>query len=64
MAKVALLGTGMIGTGMAARMVEQGHDVTVWNRTIEKARAIQGARAVEHVKDAVAGAERVHVVVS
>jgi 3-hydroxyisobutyrate dehydrogenase-like beta-hydroxyacid dehydrogenase len=64
MAKIALLGTGMIGSAMAARMVEQGHDVTVWNRTLEKAQAIEGARAVASVKDAVLGAERVHVVLS
>jgi 3-hydroxyisobutyrate dehydrogenase-like beta-hydroxyacid dehydrogenase len=64
MAKIALLGTGMIGTGMAARMIEQGHEVTVWNRTIEKARAITGARVAESVKDAVAGAERIHIVLS
>jgi 3-hydroxyisobutyrate dehydrogenase len=64
MAKLALLGTGMIGSGMAARMIEQGHEVTVWNRTLEKARAIAGARVAETVKEAVSGAERIHVVLS
>jgi 3-hydroxyisobutyrate dehydrogenase-like beta-hydroxyacid dehydrogenase len=45
-------------------MIEQGHEVTVWNRTIEKARAIDGARVAASVPEAVHGAERVHVVLS
>lgn len=33
MAKVAFLGTGLMGTGMAARMIDAGHQVVVFNRT-------------------------------
>jgi 3-hydroxyisobutyrate dehydrogenase-like beta-hydroxyacid dehydrogenase len=33
MAKIAFLGLGNMGTPMATRLVNAGHDVTVWNRT-------------------------------
>ena len=33
MAKIAFLGLGMMGTPMARRLIEAGHDVTVWDRT-------------------------------
>jgi 3-hydroxyisobutyrate dehydrogenase-like beta-hydroxyacid dehydrogenase len=33
MAKLAFLGLGLMGTPMATRLLEAGHDVTVWNRT-------------------------------
>ena len=37
MAKLAFLGLGMMGTPMATRLLAAGHDLTVWNRTAEKA---------------------------
>lgn len=33
MAKIAFLGLGMMGTPMVTRLVDAGHDVTVWDRT-------------------------------
>ncbi len=61
---VALLGTGLIGTGMAEGLIARGEPVVVWNRTPEKARAVMGARVAGTIEEAVAGASRVHVVVS
>jgi 3-hydroxyisobutyrate dehydrogenase len=40
MTKVALLGTGIMGAGMAGSMARAGLDVTVWNRSADKARAL------------------------
>jgi 3-hydroxyisobutyrate dehydrogenase len=40
MTKVSLLGTGIMGAGMGRSMARAGLDVTVWNRSIEKARAL------------------------
>jgi 3-hydroxyisobutyrate dehydrogenase len=37
MAKIAFLGLGVMGSPMAGHLVAQGHEVTVWNRTMEKA---------------------------
>ncbi|MGH2698586.1 MAG: NAD(P)-dependent oxidoreductase [Actinomycetota bacterium] len=57
MAKLAWLGLGAMGSPMASRLVEAGHDVTVWNRTRSRADAFQGRVEVastpaEAVKDA------------
>jgi 3-hydroxyisobutyrate dehydrogenase len=63
MSTVAFLGTGLLGSGMAERMLRQGDVVTVWNRTESKARALerQGARVAATPADAVAEADRVHM---
>ena len=63
MNKVAFLGTGLLGSGMAERMLHQGDAVTVWNRTEAKARALEqhGAVVAASPAAAVAGADRVHM---
>lgn len=38
--RVGIIGLGRMGRAAAARLVEQGHDVTVWNRTPQ---AVEGA---------------------
>ena len=45
-AEVAFLGTGLLGTAMARRLLERGVSVTVWNRDADKARPLveRGAR--------------------
>jgi 3-hydroxyisobutyrate dehydrogenase-like beta-hydroxyacid dehydrogenase len=43
--KVAFLGLGRMGSAMARRLCEAGHDVAVYNRTPEKARALAEAGA-------------------
>ncbi|HRE90776.1 MAG TPA: NAD(P)-dependent oxidoreductase [Myxococcota bacterium] len=66
MAKVAFLGTGLIGRAMAERALEQGHEVSVYNRTASKSAplAALGARVCATPREAVRGAERVHLVLS
>jgi 3-hydroxyisobutyrate dehydrogenase-like beta-hydroxyacid dehydrogenase len=46
-----------MGTGMAGNLVKAGHQVTVYNRTAAKARALveQGARLAAHIADACVG---------
>ncbi len=55
--KVGLIGLGNMGLGMAASLLKGGHEVTVYNRTPGKARAIeaQGARVAIQVADACRG---------
>ena len=36
MASIAFLGTGNMGAGMAGCLIKAGHDLTVYNRTMEK----------------------------
>jgi 3-hydroxyisobutyrate dehydrogenase len=59
MARVAVLGTGIMGGPMARNLLRAGHDVTVWNRTREKAEPLaeQGARVESTPAGAVRGAE-------
>ena len=49
--RVGVAGTGKMGAAIAARLIEVGHDVAVWNRTPEKARAVEGAKAVNTPAD-------------
>jgi 3-hydroxyisobutyrate dehydrogenase-like beta-hydroxyacid dehydrogenase len=66
MAKVAFLGTGMLGSAMVDGLLRRGDSVTVWNRTESKARALEsrGADVASTPADAVAAAERVHMTFS
>jgi 3-hydroxyisobutyrate dehydrogenase len=41
--QIGIAGTGKMGAAIAARLMEAGHTVTVWNRTPEKAKAVTGA---------------------
>lgn len=60
---IAFLGTGLMGTGFVRRLVANGHAVRVWNRSADKARALeaQGACACADAAEAIAGAERIHL---
>jgi 3-hydroxyisobutyrate dehydrogenase len=59
MAAVTVLGLGAMGSRMALALLKSGHDVTVWNRTLEKCRALSdgGATIAATPCDAVAGAQ-------
>ncbi len=63
MSHVAFIGTGLLGSGMVERMRGDGHEVTVWNRTEAKARALEafGAVVAPSPEQAVRGVERVHM---
>jgi 3-hydroxyisobutyrate dehydrogenase len=56
MTSVAQLGTGIMGSGMARSMARAGLDVTVWNRSVDKARAL-GLPVADKPADAVANAD-------
>ena len=66
MSRIALLGTGLLGSGMVRRFLAHGIVVTVWNRTATKARALErdGARVAATAAEAVTGVDRVHIVLS
>ncbi|MGA3114608.1 MAG: NAD(P)-dependent oxidoreductase [Syntrophobacteraceae bacterium] len=55
--KVGFIGLGNMGSGMAANLLKAGHEVTVYNRTASKMKALvdQGARPATQVKDACRG---------
>jgi 3-hydroxyisobutyrate dehydrogenase len=63
---IAYFGTGLLGVGFVRKMLERGETVHVWNRTLEKARALEadGAKVFENPADAVKGAEQLHITLS
>ena len=63
---IAILGTGLLGSGFARALRKKGETVHVWNRTFSRAQALEaeGCRAFADAAEAVRGAARVHVIVS
>jgi 3-hydroxyisobutyrate dehydrogenase-like beta-hydroxyacid dehydrogenase len=61
MKKIAYLGMGTMGRGMAANLVKAGHQVTVWNRSPERCVDLvaRGAKQAATPAEAAAGAELV-----
>lgn len=57
--RVTVLGTGAMGAGVAASLLRGGHDVTVWNRTRDRAEPLaeQGATVAGDAAQAVEHAE-------
>src|SRR5439155_21444334 len=56
MAKIAFLGLGQMGAPMATRLLQAGHELTVWNRTPDRAKPLAGAGATVARSPAEAGA--------
>jgi 3-hydroxyisobutyrate dehydrogenase len=56
---VAVLGTGIMGAGMARNLAAAGHDVRAWNRTIARAEPLaeHGVRVVADSAEAVRDAD-------
>lgn len=64
-AKVAFIGTGIMGAPIAEHLISAGYNVTVYNRTADKAQKLVslGARAAESVADAAKDADVVFTMV-
>ena len=64
--RVGCVGLGSMGAGMAARAIEAGYDVVVWNRTPSRAQALveAGARLVATPRDAAIGVDVVLISVA
>jgi 3-hydroxyisobutyrate dehydrogenase-like beta-hydroxyacid dehydrogenase len=59
--KIGFLGLGNMGTPLVKRLLAAGHEVTVWNRTRERAEALMvvGARVADVPADAAQNADAV-----
>jgi 3-hydroxyisobutyrate dehydrogenase-like beta-hydroxyacid dehydrogenase len=59
MTKMGFLGLGMMGSAMASRLLDAGNDLTVWNRTAQKAQPLvdRGASLAASPAEASVGAE-------
>jgi 3-hydroxyisobutyrate dehydrogenase len=62
--RVAFCGIGLMGEPMAARLVEAGHDLTVWNRTPGRGERLPGAEVSATPAEAAADAEVVITMLS
>jgi len=63
---IAFLGMGLLGSNFVKALRKRGEIVRVWNRSPDKAKALEaiGAEAFSDAAEAVRGATRVHIVVS
>ena len=63
---IAFFGTGLLGGNFVRALRRRGEAVQVWNRTADKARALEavGARAFDTPADAARGAARIHLTLS
>lgn len=63
---ITLIGTGLMGAPMAEKLIEAGHAVTVYNRTVEKTAdlASKGMRVAPSVNDAIAASEAIILMLS
>ena len=66
MARIAFLGLGRMGSGMASRLLAAGNDLVVWNRTPARAEPLValGARAAGSPAEAATEVDAVFVMVS
>jgi 3-hydroxyisobutyrate dehydrogenase-like beta-hydroxyacid dehydrogenase len=66
MATVAVIGLGGMGSRIASRLLDAGHELVVWNRTPEKAQPLadRGAKVGETPADAARQAEAVITMVA
>lgn len=64
MTTTALLGTGLLGSGMVENLLQKGHSMRVWNRTAAKAAPLaqKGAVLAADPAACVRSASRVHLV--
>lgn len=63
---ITFIGMGLLGSNFTKALLAKGQSVHVWNRTPEKAKALEasGAKAFSTVTEAVKGATRIHVTLS
>ncbi len=57
--QVAILGTGLMGAAIGRRLLDQGHSLSVWNRTMSKAEVLgsKGASVASSPEGAVGNAD-------
>jgi 3-hydroxyisobutyrate dehydrogenase len=65
MARIAFLGAGTMGSAMVPNLLKGGYEVTVYNRTIERARPLEslGAKLAATPREAVDGADAIIAIV-
>jgi len=64
--QIGIAGLGKMGSAIARRLIEVGHDLTVWNRSLEKARPLAnaGAKVAANPADVARNAQTVITILS
>src|SRR5690242_14302840 len=64
--KIAFIGLGLMGSRMAARLIDAGHELTVYNRSRDAARPLadKGAKVAGSPREAAADVDIVMAMVS
>ena len=58
--KIGFIGLGKMGFPMARNLLRAGHEVAAYNRSREKAEALEGARVADSPSDAARDSDAVH----
>jgi len=63
---IAILGTGLLGSGFTRAFRKRGETVHVWNRTLARAKSLEadGARVFDSAADAVRDVRRIHLLLA
>ena len=64
--RIGFIGTGQMGFPMARHLVGTGNEITVWNRTIEKAKPLAnyGARIAGSIKELAENSDVIFIMVA
>jgi 3-hydroxyisobutyrate dehydrogenase len=62
--RIGLVGTGIMGSGIAANLIAAGHQLRVWNRTRSKAEAISGVTVADTPADLASACDIILICVS
>jgi 3-hydroxyisobutyrate dehydrogenase len=62
--RIGFIGAGIMGAPMARNLAEAGHEVRLWNRTREKAEAVDGVTVADSTAGAADGADAVVTMLS
>ncbi len=60
---ISFIGMGLLGSNFTKALLKKGEQVSIWNRTYSKAKALEaiGAKAYINIADAVKDADRIHL---
>lgn len=66
LSRITLIGTGLMGAPMARNLMDAGFDLTVWNRSADKAAPLvaEGAKTAPTAAEAIAGAQAIITMVA
>lgn len=62
--RIGVAGIGKMGAAISARLIEVGHEVAVWNRTPEKAKAVAGATVMDTLAELAQYSEAIITIVT